>query len=131
MKIKGQISMFFDENGLRMELRDKNAITTFAEIVLNKEETCSALARHGYTPCEIEVRNLERIGRKHEHKTFEFEIPTLKIPYNLRENTIIALAKKHCPNGWIPDLYFSSQDSFFNKDGKSWARTTIRRWIWK
>ena len=37
--------------------------------------------------------------------------------------------KKECPDGWTPDLHFSSQDSFFHKDYELWARTKIRRWV--
>lgn len=30
---------------------------------------------------------------------------------------------------WIPDAYFSSRNSYYSKNGKTYARTIIRRWI--
>jgi len=33
--------------------------------------------------------------------------------------------------GWIPDLDFNSQDSFFTNNGEAYARTYIRRWVIK
>lgn len=30
---------------------------------------------------------------------------------------------------WVSDNYFQSQDSFFSKDGKNYARAVIRRWV--
>ena len=32
-------------------------------------------------------------------------------------------------DGWIADGYFHSQNSFFEKDKKKYARDVIRRWI--
>ena len=39
------------------------------------------------------------------------------------------IAQSHLSDGWIADAYFGSQNSFFKKDGKQYARATIRRWL--
>jgi hypothetical protein len=58
----------------------------------------------------------------------EFEVPKWNTDISDKEQAM-ELAKEHCPYGWTPDLYFNSQDSFFYKDKKRFARTTIRRWV--
>jgi hypothetical protein len=50
MEIKGQITLFFNQDGLRIEVRDKEACTTFLNVTLDVESTCKALSRLGNTP---------------------------------------------------------------------------------
>ena len=76
----------------------------------------------------MQVNNLGRVGMKREHKTLEFRI-SKDIAYEDRKDMAYELALENCPEGWVPDKYFSSQGSFFNKDGVEMARTTIRRWV--
>jgi len=78
--------------------------------------------------CEIEVRGLEKIGKKHENKRFEFEIPR-DLASSRNESELQKLAQSLLKDGWIAERYFSSQDSFFKKDGVQYARCTIRRWV--
>jgi len=40
-----------------------------------------------------------------------------------------AMAQDKLEHGWIADGYFRSRASFFTKDGKRYARCTIRRWV--
>ena len=96
---------------------------------LSAKESCQALSRHGCVPfANAEVFGLVRIGKKMEHRSFDFPVVFDIWARNKRE-----LAKqqvlKCCPEGWEPDLYVSSQHSFFKKDEKNWASTTIRRWV--
>ena len=127
----GRITILFGDDGLRIEVRDGKASTMFARIKLNQKQSCQALSRLGHTPCKIEVYGLDKVGKKHENKTFEFEMPE-KNEYlygDPQKALAVVTVKKVCPEGWEPDLYFSSQNSFFEKNGKPWARTTIRRWV--
>ena len=128
MKIVGQISILFDHDGLSIELVDKNASTVFAQIRLNEKQTCQALSRLGYTRCKIDVRGLEKIGKKHEHKPLEFMMPN-NISFGKRNDVAKLRCGEDCPDGWTPDLTFNSQNSFFKKGDTDWARTTIRRWV--
>jgi hypothetical protein len=121
------ITILFDHEGLRIELVDNTSSTTFAVATLSQEQTCQVLSRLCNTPCEIKVYNLDRVGKKMEHKYLEFPMP--KHDYSNRHSKAIEGAKKYCPKDWEPDFYFGSQNSFYFKDGKEYARTTIRRWV--
>lgn len=131
MKIEGRISILFSEDGLRIEVKDPNSTITFLMASLNKEQTCMAMSRLGQTECELELRSLDLVGKKHESKEFVFEIP--ESHYNLRAPTHMkckaALLEQGLIEEWIPDNYYQSQNSFFKKDGKHYARTIIRRWV--
>ena len=125
MKIEGQISIRFDKSGLTIEVYDKNSSITFLEASLNPEDSCAALGRLFMVPCVLDVKGLDKIGKKHENSTHEFEIPDRRID----KEVLYKLAVESCPDGWKPDNYFNSQNSFFQKDGKQFARCTIRRWV--
>lgn len=123
---KGRITILFERQGMRIELIDNQSSIMFAEIYLTSEEVTTAFSRIAYTPCLIKLYGLEKIGKKMEHKSFEFEIPDVFM--KLKENALQTI-KKVCPPGWIPDKEFNSQGSFFRKDEKQFARCIIRRWI--
>lgn len=129
MEIKGQITLLFSDEGMTLELHDSNANTTFVRIKLNQEQTCQVLSRLSHTECEkMEVRGVDKLGKTHECKKFEFELPEGTNWTNQRER-VLNIVHSMCPEGWEPDIYFGSKDSFFEKDGKKWARCTIRRWV--
>jgi len=129
MKIEGSISITRPqgpgEEYIKISIRDENACVGFVEVNMGLANFAKAVTSL-QVPCEIEVRGLEKVGKKHEHKTFEFKIADTI--HDRNENAIKEI-KKICPKGWEPDLYFSSQNSFFYKDGEYFARTTIRRWV--
>ena len=127
MKLKeGKITLLFEHENLIIELIDGLSSTHFAKVRLSAKQTMKAFSRLGYCPCEITVRNLDKVGKRMKHKKLEFEIPR---DTESREKDAVKLAKAHCPVGWTPDLYFNSQDSFFYKDKKHFAKTTIRRLV--
>ena len=108
MKLReGKITLLFDDDGLSIELIDGLSTTHFAKVRLNPEQTVKALARLGYCPCEIEVGGLDRVGKKLEHKKFEFEIPKAG-EYYLDKDEAARLAKELCPSGWRPGRCFPS-----------------------
>ncbi len=128
----GRISLFFNDDGLRIELRDDDASTTFVRVQLTAKQTCQVMSRLANVPCKkLEVFSLDCVGKKMEHKDFEFKIADNKkdqYTMDLKEKAQKAV-KKVCPKGWTPDLYFGSLNSFFNVGDEMWARTTIRRWV--
>lgn len=87
------------------------------------------LSRQAHVKCDVEVRGIDRIGKKMAHKPHEFDITGLELPYNTRSEILAEKIKDTLPDGWISDNEFSSQNTFFKKDGKDYARTTIRTWI--
>ena len=125
MKIEGQISILISrDNRTTIEVRDKNSTITFVEITLTNDQLASALSRLAHTPCEIEVRGLDKVGKKMEMDTLTFEVDAAD------KETAAKLAIESCKDSeWVPDTYFGSQNSFTYKEGKITARTTIRRWV--
>lgn len=128
MEIKGAITILFSVDGLKISVKDRDSSITFAEIKLNQEQTCQAMSRLAQTDCRITVRGIEKVGKKMEHQEFVFEIPKGNGQKN-RKKEIEEKCLQDCPDGWEPVLYFESLGSFFTKDGKQYARTTMRRWV--
>ena len=132
MKIDAQITMLFNEDGLRIEVHDADASITFLEIHLDATQTCQAFSRLSHTKVSAcEVRGIEKVGKKMEWDTLEFPFNDHTVSYNERDELAYQEALKACPEGWTPSGHFGSQGSFFDKDGVRHARTTIRRWVEK
>ena len=108
---------------MHIEILDKKSGITFAKARLNKEQTCQAMSRLARTQCDLQVTRLDRVGKQIEIKNFEVEIE-LRDKDHARDKVIAS-----CPDGWEADLYLSSQNTFFESDGKQFVRTTIRRWV--
>ncbi len=100
---------------------------------MTSTEFTTALTGRFRTECHIMVDELDKVGLVQENKTFEFYMGTLvetNTPVNMNSEAI-RIAKRECPEGWVPDENYSSQESFFFRDGEQWARTVIRRWVKK
>jgi len=133
MKLKSAtITILFNRGGLEIQLEDRDASKRFAVIKLTPEQVCTSFSQLVYTPCEIELHDLDKVGKKMEHKVFEFPMPENALT-SYDKKTAIKEVKRICPKGWTPDLHFSSRNSFFYKDErnlrKPYARTRIRRWV--
>jgi len=127
MKLEGKISILVNCEYTSIEIMDSKSHMTFVKVRLTPEQLSSALSRLAYTPCELEVNELERVGKKQEYRTFEFEI-------NGKDQTSLEAACNEAMfqqglHEWHSDHYYKSQDTFFDKDGKKYARVTIRRWL--
>ena len=130
MIINGRINLLISAEKTVIELIDEDSITTFARFVLNPEQLSMALARHGH--CDVtsaEVFSLEKVGKIHENKSFEFELPEWYNHYKQDKPKLAEYCNSLLNDGWVTSDSFSSQNSFFSKDGKSYGRATIRRWI--
>jgi hypothetical protein len=134
MKLEGRISILIGREGTRIEIKDEKSAVTFVEVNITPDQLSAALSRQALVECELEVRGLDCIGKKHENKTFSFEIPD-SIDLSDRwtndsvEKELQKYAQSLLSDGWMSDGYFRSQNSFFEKDGKKWARVKIRRWV--
>lgn len=127
-EIKGSLLLSINKGRTRIEVEDEKGNVTFLEIHLDSIQFNELMAGH-YVKCTLNLRGLEKVGKVHENKTFEFELPEELIGYNVDRNLIYQHALKVAPKGWEPDNYFGSQSSFFQKDGNNFARTVIRRWV--
>lgn len=128
MERKGKISILINREYTEIEIKDDLANVTFVKVRLTPEQFSAALGRLAYVNCELDLRGLDKVGKKHECKTFEFEITYSKT----KEDLALACNEALFAQGmyeWVSDNYFRSQNSFFKKDGKDWARCTIRRWV--
>lgn len=128
MKLEGRISIIINRDETTIEIEDENANVRFLKITLTPKQLSAALSRQADVKCEIEVRGLEKIGKTHENRDFEFEIPN-GLAGSKNESELHKLAQSLLSDGWIADRYFSSQNSFFKKNGVQYARCTIRRWV--
>lgn len=127
MKIDGKISIRVECDYTSIEVRDDNACTTFLEVILTPLQLSSALSRLSNTECSLELNGLDRVGKKHENKTFEFPIKYSDSQSDLELACNEALFEKAMFE-WIPDHYYRSQNTFFRKGDEKWARVIIRRW---
>jgi hypothetical protein len=128
MKLEGKITVLISRDETKIMVKDPIANVTFLTVILTPEQLSEALSRQSHTDCEIEVFGLDKIGKKHENKTFEFEIPC-ELASSKHEEELRKIAQRQLVDGWTAQGYFGSQDSFFKKgDGKCYARCTIRKW---
>lgn len=118
------------DDAINITVQDKASATRFLEMTMTREQWVNAsMNRLGCTNVEkVKVHNLDRVGKTMEMNDLTFEMPD-KFPDCHNDKIAQERAKQACPTGWTTDLSFSSQGSFFTKDGKSFARTTIRRWV--
>lgn len=130
MKLKrGAITILVSDERVTIEIEDREASTSFVEIAMTPENFCAALGRVAYTPCDILVNDLDKVGKKHENKIHTFELPADLDTFKKDIEAIHALAVLTCPKGWEPDKYYNSQGTFKHRQGKpTLVNVTIRRW---
>lgn len=122
-----KITILVNREYTEIQLHDSPSSMNFVTIKLTPEQLSAALSRISHTPCEIEVSNkLDLLGKTMENKYHEFEI-TEKLDRN--DKRLHELAQQTTPEGWTPDNYYGSQNSFFSKDGKNYCRVIIRRYV--
>lgn len=128
MKLKGKISLLINQEYTTIEVVDDKASITFIKITMTANQLSEALSRVARVECDLEVMGLDRIGKTNENDTFEFEIPEV-LASSRNAEKLREMAQALLKDGWIASDYFSSQNSFFMREGKQMARCTIRRWI--
>ncbi len=127
MKIEGNLTILVSSERIEISVRDRNAGVKFLSTVINPETFCSMLGRLAEVPVELEVKGLQKVGKTMEIDTLEFCMPSHS--YEEQKTVATTEAIKACPDGWIPDTYFGSQDSFFRVGEKEMARCIIKRWV--
>ena len=126
-----KITILVGRENTIIEVEEGFSGQTFLRVQLTPEQLSSALSRMSGTKCEsAKVFGYDRLNKKHEHKFFEFELPEYLSSYEDRHSQALKdYAESIIPEGWRSDGYFRSQKSFFDKDGKDYARVVIRRWV--
>lgn len=130
MKIEVSIDIraSYDDK-ITINIYDKISGTMFFEAVMTNEQFINAtMNRLAHTPItSASLNHIERVGKKLELDTFVFEIPRNCDDEYAKTNVDILV--RAIPGNWVAEKSFSSQNSFFSKDDKYYARTTIRRWV--
>ena len=113
MNVNGKITILIDREHTRIELYDEDSSITFLRIELTPEQLSSALSRLAYTPCKMEVHGLDKLGKKQEVKTLEFERPREHMGSNDAEelHRIAQSILDEENEGWVAENYFQSQNS--------------------
>lgn len=130
MKLEeAKITFLVNREYTEIEIHDAKANVTFVKVRLTPAQLSSMMSQLSRTDCECEVMDLDIVGKTHENTDFVFELPSK----GLKENEVFSICraalKARGMEEWEPDNYFRSQGSFFQKDGKQYARATIRRYI--
>ena len=112
---------------VEITLEDSNASVNFATVQIGFAEFAQALTGRGSIKCQVRTTGLDNIGKRMEHKQIEFPLPGAT--WENRQDIAMKVVADNTPDGWTPDFYFRSQNSFFDRDGQTWARCTIRRWV--
>lgn len=131
MKIDGRVTILVSSEGATIELHDADSGITFVKVKMTSEQFCGAIGRLAYSKClEIHIPDLgiSEIGKKLETDSFSFELPeSWGIEADIKK--LLEIARAKIPVGWITNDTFQSQNSFFTKDGKRYARCMIKRWV--
>lgn len=121
-----KIDILFNNNGLTINIYDVASGLPIAEIELDSTQTLEALSRQSHTYCNMKTYNLDKIGKK-----LNIAYLYCKLPTNVFRDVEMAVQEvvNNCPEGWEPDLFFNSQDSFMNDSkGNRWCVSIIRKY---
>ena len=125
--IEGRLTIGRSSNDVvRIQFKDCNSVTRFATAELSLEQYAQAITGLSEVHCIIEISNLQNVGLRRISDTFEFE---LEAQNSYGRNMHIEQLLRDVPDGWKTTDELSSQNSFFEKDGKRWARATIHKWV--
>ncbi len=131
--IKGKLTISRPNYGdgkekIAIKLKDVDAVLSPIEIEIGYEEFALAITGMSSVECEFEATFLDRIGKQRESMILAFEMPS---HFNACRNKDVARerAAEAAPEGWVFEKNFSSQNSFYEEDGKRYARTNAYRWV--
>ncbi len=131
-KIKTQLTIFRPQSGdgrkrILIRVEDRDSQISFLDIEIGLEDFAECLTGLSGVECEGIIRGLENVGKTKEREKFEFELPEHN--YSNQKENAVKEGKRLTPEGWTLEECFSSQSSFCQKDGKTWARTDIFRYV--
>lgn len=126
--MNGKITMLFNKDGLSLKIKDAASGITFLRAALTSEQVMAAFSQQGLVDFEFEAMGLDKVGKQIQRDTLVFEMPE-KYAWKDRDNIAEKLAVESCPEGWEPQLYFGSRNSFFQRDGREFGRIQIVKWV--
>lgn len=126
-KVDGRIDILYRNDAVEISMYDSNANILLATTTMSEHDfLTAAMGRLMRTRCEIEVGELENVGKHYETSKFSFELPACS--WNERDARAAEMAKIRVPDGWSPSLYFGSQGSFRSEGDKCIVRCGMFRW---
>ena len=114
-------------NNMKLECKDVDSRLRVFTIEMTPEKLMKLLRGFGME-FDAKLNMNSNIGKQKKYKIHEFEIPN-DLSFEDEPNVESKLAIATCPTGWQPELYFSSSDSFIQRDGKSFAKCKIVQWV--
>ena len=112
---------------VQISVKDELSRNRFVTVSMSLENFAHALMGLAEVDCNHELNNPEIVGKKKEVEKLEFEMPRGTLIN--RKNIAAAIANTEMPEGWELWDGFSSQNSFFTKDGVEMARCKIIRYV--
>ena len=125
MKAKVTISRSSDDI-VRIRIRDVASGVEFAEIGLTVEAYGYAITGLSEQEGELEVRGLERVGKKRIT-----EPRTIACPINSYDKNLLGawLKENAQEDGWIVSTYLGSQSSVSHEEGKTILRYSVTKYV--
>ncbi len=130
--MKGKLTITKNSrNVINVTLRDEKSRIRFVTATISRTNFADALFGLSEVECDIKVKGLVNVGRKKVTKSLEFKMDLVDDDYgDVRKDRALEIARSHCGYEWsVWDTRFSSQTSFFDKDGELWARTSLYKFI--
>ena len=114
--------------GSRLEITDSLSGIRFVDVKIPDKELALMLGRMVNVKCEADIRGLEYVGKKVEHKTAIIDMPKNAGYGDERKKIAFALGKGEAArmgNGWMICDMFDSKDSFKNDAVKAHFRRYV------
>ncbi len=132
--IKGTVSINrlsgLDKPTIQITVTDEDARIEFLQLRMSPEAFGRCVTGQSMIECDLEVRDLENVGKVFERQPLEFQLSDENQSWSAEVKIIAAKeADRRAPDGWFASHYFGSQNSFFTKNGENWARTYMYRWV--
>jgi hypothetical protein len=134
--LNGKISFFINSDISRIEVYDENSGIRFLSIDLDTTQLARIFSREARVECSMTVNNLENVGKNLEIDKLVFEVPENIEALDKYTTTYRDAIKNYAQklldeknDGWHFSDALASRGSFFEKDGKSFVRGTIKKWV--
>lgn len=125
--VKVGFSILTDDKNVEIEIKDNYGTGFQGKLIIPINLFMKAFAQRLVgQKCIFHINNLDKIGLEYIREEITCEIPDT---YDNRKENAIKYIIEATPDGWIPCLYFDSQGSFYRKEDKLFAKTTMIKWI--
>lgn len=127
-KFQGTMSISYPSNGnVSIRFREETSGQQFMEVEITHEEFSKALSSLAERPIEMQVAETERLGKRKISQEIIVEVPKDYDKESARKAVTKFVEKQSKEDGkpWIADLYLGSQNSFFYRGEKRYARTNM------